>query len=73
MTLDDVRRTMCLQAGAIKAWALRRGTFEAIVEELGVKGVRPCNPFSSAAVPRCHLFGIPVVFVAFDQPEGVIV
>lgn len=73
MTLDRVRFLMKQYAGAIKAWALRPETLDAIFVELGIKGVGCRSAFGGQALPNIRLFEIPVVFVYPDHPEGVII
>lgn len=65
MNLDHARNLLLFYKGAIKAWALREGSFYDITEELGL----PKAEWST----DLRLFGFPVVIVTGIQPEGVIV
>lgn len=78
MNLEQVREMMRKHEGAIKAWALCWSSIETVVEELGVRGTkRMPDPYSDggfgAVVNNITIFGIPVVLVPPDGPEGVIV
>jgi len=75
MTLEDVRYEMRKHPGEIKAFALRRGSVNIVACELGasVAGLVPGPEGAEGTIPRLTLFGFPIVVLAPDEPEGVIV